>query len=61
MLACLLTVQGYFDVIVIAGLLVLFFAYQCRVGVSLLLRSFDSGKAALGASFSRSVESVLKV
>ena len=61
MLACLLTVQGCFDVIVIAGLLVLFFAYQCWLGISLLVRSFDSGKAALGASFSRSVESVLKV
>ena len=46
--------------ITIAGLLVLFFAYQYRVGISLLVRSFDSDKAAVGASFSRSVVSVLK-
>jgi hypothetical protein len=58
MLACLLTVQGCFDVIAIAGLLVLFFACQCWLGVSLLVRSLDSGKAAAGACFSRSVESV---
>ena len=58
MLAFLLTVQVCFDVIAIAGLLVLFFAYQCWLGISLLIRSFDSGKAAAGACFSRSVESV---